>query len=328
MIGSQKIIKVNIDYMRWKVLITSAHTQSRFDQYRDLFAENNIDVDIINRPQFVPEADLLDIVEPYDAIVCSDDEITDAVLERAKNLKVISKWGVGLNSVDVESAKRRGVDVYNSPGAFSESCALMVFSYILHFSRNVAGLNQRVREGVWEHVSGSGLAGKTMGIIGMGNIGKALAKRAVAFDMKVCATDIKPIEPEVVKSFGLIVTDKEELLKQSDFVVLACDLNESSFHLMSTPEFSLMKETAILCNTARGPIVDEPALVKALQDKQIAGAGIDVYEVEPLPLDSPLRSMQNVILTPHDSFNIIEATNYVHDNTVNNLILGLKKRIT
>ncbi len=99
--------------MRFKVLISSSHTQSRIDDYRDLLAQNNIDFDTISRPQFVPEADLLDIVEPYDGIICSDDEITDAVLERAKNLKVISKWGVGLNSIDTESAKRRGIAVYN-----------------------------------------------------------------------------------------------------------------------------------------------------------------------------------------------------------------------
>lgn len=311
--------------MRWKVLISSAHTQSRIDDYRELLEKNNIDFDTISRPQFVPEADLLNIIEPYDAIVCSDDEITDAVLEKAKNLKVISKWGVGLNSIDTESAKRRGIAVYNSPGAFSESCALLVFSYILHFSRNVSRLNQRIHEGVWEHVSGKGLAGKTIGIIGMGNIGKAVAKRARAFDMHVYANDIKTIDSELVTSLGLTVSSKEDLLRESDYVVLACDLNPSSFHLMSTKEFLLMKKTAILCNTARGQVVDEPALVKALEDEEIEGAGLDVFEVEPLPKDSPLRQMSNVLLTPHDGYNTIEATNFVHDNTVNNLIEGLKK---
>ncbi len=201
----------------------------------------------------------------------------------------------------------------------------MIFSYILHFSRNVPRLNQRIREGVWEHVSGSALSGKVVGIVGMGNIGKAVAKRARAFDMRVYATDIKTIDPEVVSAFDLTVVTKEELLREADFVVLACDLNEQSFHLMSTPEFSLMKETAILCNTARGPVVDEPALVQALQEKKIRGAGIDVFEVEPLPSDSPLRTMDNVLLSPHDAYNTIEATNYVHDNTVRNLVEGLKK---
>jgi D-3-phosphoglycerate dehydrogenase len=243
--------------MRWKVLISSSHTQSRLDDYRELFEKNNIDFDVISRPQFVPEADLLAIVEPYDAIICSDDEITDAVLEKAKNLKVISKWGVGINSIDAESARRRGVTIYNSPGAFSESCALMVFSYLLHFSRNVSGLNQRIREGAWEHVSGRGLAGKAIGIIGMGNIGKAVAKRARAFDMHVYGYDVKTIDPDTVSSLELQMIDKDALLRQSDFVVLACDLNPDSFHLMSTEAFSLMKNTAILCNTARGPIVDE-----------------------------------------------------------------------
>ncbi len=314
--------------MRWKVLISSSHMQSRLEKYRALLDENNIDTDIITRPQFVPEADLLDIVEPYHAIVCSDDEITDRVLDRAKNLKLISKWGVGINSIDRESAKRRGIVVYNSPGAFSESCATMIFSFVLHFARGVMTQDQSVRSGEWKHVPGMSLAGKTIGIIGVGNIGKAVAKRAAAFEMKILGTDIKEIDPAFLSAHGVTMVNKDDLLRQSDFVVLAPDLNPTSFHLMSSSEFSLMKPTAFICNTARGPIIDEPALVEALQNRKIAGAGIDVYEIEPLPTDSPLRSMANVILTPHNAYNTAEAENYVHDNTIKNLIEGLKKLAT
>lgn len=311
--------------MRWKVLISSLHTQMRLDRYRDLLEENGIDFDTISRPQFVPEADLLDIIEPYDAIVCSDDEITDKVLERAKNLKVISKWGVGMNSIDVASAKRRGIEVYNSPGAFSESCATMVFSYILHFARAVVAQDKSIRDGEWKHESGMSLSGKTIGIIGVGDVGKAVAKRAVAFEMNVLGYDIKEVDPTFVSDYGLTMVRKEELLSQSDFVELAPDLNDTSFHLMSTAEFSLMKPTAFLLNTSRGPVVDESALIKALEEKQIAGAGLDVFEVEPLPQKSPLRQMTNVILTPHNAYNTAEAENHVHDNTIHNLVTGLKK---
>lgn len=311
--------------MRWKVLISSLHLQSRLDRYRDLLAENNIEADVITRPQFVPEADLFEVIEPYHAIVCSDDQLTDRVITKAKNLKIISKWGVGLDSIDLESAKRHGISVYNSPGAFSESCATMIFSFIFHFARRVADQDRSVRDGKWEHVPGFSLAGKSMGVIGLGNIGQALIKRAVAFELKVLGHDLKTIDPAFVSAYGLTMVDKEEVLRQSDFVVLAPDLNPSSFHLISTKELSLMKPSAFLFNTARGPIIDESALIKALKDKIIAGAGLDVFEIEPLPLDSPLRQMDNVLLTPHNAYNTVEAENYVHDNTVKNLIEGLKK---
>lgn len=311
--------------MPWKVLISSSHMQSRLDYYRDLLERNNIEVDIITRPQFVPEADLLDIVEPYHAIVCSDDEITDRVLERAKNLKVISKWGVGINSIDLESAKRRGITVYNTPGAFAESCAAMIFAYLLHFTRGMAYQDKAIRDGEWKHERGMSLAGKTIGIIGLGDNGKAIAKRAAAFEMNILGNDIKKIDPIFVSANGLVMTSKEDLLRKSDFVVLEPDLNPSSFHLMSSAEFSLMKPTAFVLNTARGPVIDEPALIEALQNKKIAGAGLDVFEVEPLPADSPLRSMSNVILTPHNAYNTIEAEQHVHDNTIKNLIDGLAK---
>src|SRR3989344_8059087 len=143
--------------MKWKVLISSAHMQSRLSDYIDVLEANNIKIDTITRPQFVAEKDLLEVIEPYHAIVCSDDEITDKVLERAKNLKVISKWAVGMDSIDLESAKRRGIAVYNSPGAFSESCALMVFSYLLHFASHALDQDLSIRNGEWKHEPGFAL---------------------------------------------------------------------------------------------------------------------------------------------------------------------------
>lgn len=311
--------------MRFKVLISSSHLQSRLGRYRDLLQKSNIDFDTISRPQFVPEADLLDIVEPYHAIVCSDDQITSRVLERAKNLKVICKWGVGMDSIDLIEARRRGIAVYNSPGAFSESCALMVFAYILHFSRGAIYQDQSIRRGEWRHTPGFSLEGKTLGVFGIGNIGRAVIKRAFGFGLKLLGNDIKEVDSVFVSTYGLELVDKKDLLQRSDFVVLAVDLNPQSFHLIGQPELALMKPTAFLFNTARGPVIDEPALVSALVNNRIAGAGLDVFEVEPLPAGSPLRSMDNVILTPHNSYNTKEAEDYVHDNTVKNLIEGLSK---
>ena len=313
--------------MKWKVLVSNVHIQPHLDTYRDLFKHNNIEFDVVTPVQFVSEAELLEIIGPYHAIVCGDDEVTDKVLERAKNLKVISKWGVGIDSIDLESAKRHGVAVYNSPGAFSESCALMVFSFLMHFSRGANKLDQAIRSGEWRHQSGFTLSGKTMGIIGIGNVGRAVAKCAKAFDLQVLGNDIKEIDLKVVSLLGIKMVEKNEIFRNSDFLVLATDLNPTSKHLLSTKELSLMKPTSFVFNISRGSVIDESALISTLKENRIAGAGLDVFEVEPLPQDSPLRAMENVILTPHNAYNTIEAKNYVHDNTVKNLIDGLNKAV-
>ena len=254
----------------------------------------------------------------YDGVLSLLTDLVDSkVFDAAPSVKIFANYAVGFNNIDSAEAKKRGIVVTNTPGGLTESVAEHTFALILSAARNIPYAHASLTAGKWERSKfiGSELHGKSLGLAGFGRIGKEVGKRALAFEMKVLGHDIRDV--------GFPLVSKEELLRQSDFVVLASDLNQVSTHLISTAEFSLMKPSAFLFNTARGPIVDEAALVQALEHKIIAGAGLDVFEVEPLPADSPLRQMTNVVLTPHNAYNTVEAENYVHDNTMNNLVKGL-----
>jgi len=263
------------------------------------------------------ELELLSLVGDIDAILCGDDRITRKVIESAPKLKVISKWGTGIDSIDQEAAKEHGIPVRNTLNAFSVPVADSVLGYILCFARDIINLDRKMREGIWMKKLTITLSECTLGIIGLGNVGNQVLKRAQAFGMKVIANDIKDM------AFDIMVP-LDKLLKEADFVSVNCDLNPTSLHLINETTLAMMKPTAYLINAARGPIVDEKALINALQKGAIAGAALDVYEEEPLPLNSPLRKMENVILSPHNTNGSPRAWEYVHENTVNNLIEVLK----
>jgi len=161
-------------------------------------------------------------------------------------------------------------------------------------------------------------------VIGVGNVGKAVLRRARAFGTRLLGNDIRPIEPDFLVEQGVEMVSLKELMAQADFISVNCDLNPTSFHLINDHTLANTKPGAVLINTARGPIVDEPALARALQDGRLAGAGLDVFEVEPLPLDSPLRAMNQVMLAPHNSNSSPAAWERVHWNTIRNLLLGLE----
>jgi D-3-phosphoglycerate dehydrogenase len=186
-------------------------------------------------------------------------------------------------------------------------------------------MDRDIRSGVWAKRQGVSLQECTLGVIGVGNVGKALVRRAIAFGMRVLGNDLVDMPPEFLAETDIEMVGKEDLLQEAEYVSLNCTLNPTSFHLMGNQEFALMKPTAFVINTARGPIIDEPALARALQGKQIAGAALDVFEVEPLPENSPFRQMDNVLLAPHNSNTSPQAWERVHRNTIRNLMEGLKK---
>jgi D-3-phosphoglycerate dehydrogenase len=197
---------------------------------------------------------------------------------------------------------------------------------MLNFIRRLHWMDQAVKRGEWAKTPGRSLSECTLGVIGVGNVGKAVLRRARAFGMQLLGNDILPIAalvPDFLLENGVEITSLEDLLQRSDFVSLHVDLNPTSFHLMNEHTLALMKSTAVLINTSRGPAVDEQALVRALQQGQIAGAALDVFEVEPLPADSPLRAMDNVMLAAHNSNSSPAAWERVHRNTLRNLLEGL-----
>ncbi|RLE00939.1 MAG: dihydrofolate reductase [Bacteroidetes bacterium] len=294
------------------------------DRFRLIFENFGLELLIAKVEERLEEAELLEYAGKYDGVICGDDRYTRRVIEASiPRLKVISKWGTGVDSIDKEACDEFDVMLGNTPNAFTEPVADSVFGYMLTFARQHPRMDREMKKGVWKKIPGKALKECTLGIIGIGNIGSALVKRAQPFGIKVLGTDIREIDPEFVKTNKLEMVDIDELLSRSDFVSVNCDLNPTSRHLIDEKAFSLMKPEAVLINTARGPIVEEEALVTALAGGQIAGAAMDVYEYEPLPDDSQLREFSQVLLAPHNANSSPQAWEKVHWNTIKNLLDGL-----
>ena len=184
-------------------------------------------------------------------------------------------------------------------------------------------MDDELKSGGWDKRPGKTLKESTLGVIGVGRIGRAVLRRAAAFEMRALGNDIKEVPADVVSALGVEMLPLGNLLEQSDFVSLNCDLNATSLHLMNAESLAMMRPGSVLINTSRGPVVHEQALVDALQAGKISGAGLDVFEEEPLPLDSPLRKMDNVLLAPHNANSSPEAWSRVHRSTIDNLFDSL-----
>jgi D-3-phosphoglycerate dehydrogenase len=299
--------------------------QPVIERFRPLFEENGVELFVPPVSERFEEEELMQWIGGIDGVICGDDRFTERVLRAAPRLKVISKWGTGIDSIDREACAKLGIAVRNTPDAFSAPVADSVLGYILAFARNLHSLDSEMKRGSWRKVPGRALRECTLGVIGVGNVGKAVVRRAVAFGMTVLGNDPLEVSPEFVAQTGIEMVTKEALLLSSDFVSLNCDLNASSYHLISDRELELMKPDSVLINTARGPVVDEQALVAALERGHLGGAGLDVFEVEPLPLESPLRKLSNVMLAPHNANSSPEAWERVHEATSRNLLEELKR---
>lgn len=294
------------------------------DRFKPVFAKYGVDLIVPEVEERMEEADLLKYAGQFDGAVCGDDRYTARVLEACSpRLKVISKWGTGVDSIDAESCSRLNIILSRTPNAFTTPVADTVLGYMLAFARRGPWMDREMKSGKWEKIPGKTLSECTLGIIGIGNIGKAVTRRAKAFGMKVLGTDIVDIDHVFVSESGVEMTNLEYLLSNSDFVSVNCDLNPTSHHLINANTLSKMKPSAVLINTARGPIVEETALVAALRSGQVGGAALDVFEFEPLPKDSPLLKMDNVMLAPHNSNSSPTAWERIHWNTIKNLLEGL-----
>ncbi len=259
--------------------------------------------------EYPNEERLIELAKDVEAIIVrSKPKVTRRVIEAAPKLRVIGRAGVGLDNIDLDAAKERGIKVVNSPAASSRSVAELVFGLLFAVARKIAFADRKMREGIWakKQCMGTELEGKTIGIVGFGRIGYNVAKIANAFGMRVLLYDPYPNE-ERAKEIGGTFTSLEDLLKESDVVTLHVPLIDATYHLINEERLKLMKSTAILINAARGAVVDNKALVKALQEGWIAGAGLDVFEEEPLPKDHPLTRLDNVVLTPHIGASTEEA---------------------
>lgn len=309
---------------RWRVLVSAPSFQSALDRYRSMLAARGVELIVPAVDERLDEAELLTLVGDIDGALCGDDRFTEKVLDAAPRLKVIAKWGTGIDSIDQEACRRRGVKVRNTPDAFTHPVADTVLGYVLCFARCLVEMNRGLHGGLWTKLPSRALRETTLGVIGVGNIGKAVIRRALGFGMRVVGNDIVAMPPEFLAETGILMVERGELLRTSDFVSINCDLNPTSYHLVDENGLALMQRHAVVINTARGSIVDEDALVAALQSGRIAGAALDVFEIEPLPLASPLRGMENVMLAPHNANNSAAAWEAVHESTVKALLAVLE----
>lgn len=311
------------------VLLSAPYMIPFVERFRPVFSYYGIDLIVPDVHERMEEEELLPFAGQVDGAVCGDDRYSARVLERfaspdvPKRLKVISKWGTGIDSIDRQAAAGLGVQVRNTPNAFTLPVADTVMGYTLAFARRQPWMDRQVKDGIWDKIPGRSLSECTLGVIGVGNIGKAVLRRARVFGMKLLGNDIVAIAPDFILENGVEMTTLEDLMHRADFVSVNCDLNPTSYHIINTRSLGWCQPHAVIINTARGPLVDEPALVAALQNGQIAGAALDVFEKEPLPLDSPLRGMDNVMLAPHNANSSPSAWERVHWNTIRNLIDGL-----
>jgi len=310
--------------MKYTILLTAPYMLPFLDRFKPVLENYGFELIVPDVQERMEEDDLLRYAGQFDGAICGDDRYTARVLEACSpRLKVISKWGTGVDSIDASACSRFNVILARTPNAFTTPVADTVLGYILAFARRGPWMNAAMKRGEWKKIPGRTLSECTLGIIGIGNIGKAVTRRAKAFGMKVLGTDIIEVDHVFIGETGIEMTNLEYLLSNSDFVTVNCDLNPTSRHLINSETLAKMKPTTILINTARGPIVDENALVAVLSSGQIGGAALDVFEFEPLPKDSPLLKMDNVMLAPHNSNSSPTAWERIHWNTIKNLVEGL-----
>lgn len=305
-----------------KVLLTSTSFQDTPGYHHELLASQNYEIDTLRGP--VTEEVLLPIIDQYDAVICGDDEYTEKVLEKGKNgkLKFISKYGVGLDKIDLEAAKKLGLPVTNCPGVNQVSVAEHVLALLFTFEKNVHLQYQTTKSGSWKRYTGHEIEGRTIGIIGLGAIGKELAKKSNALGMKVLAFDLFKNEEFLSQNpYIEFLSDLDGIFAQADII---------SMHVPHTPqtEFLINKEVVqnklkkqpILINTSRGMLVDTDAVIEGLKSGNIRGYLADVLAIEPISEDEKLKGVDNVIITPHVGSRTYESVVKQGTMAVQNLI--------
>jgi glyoxylate reductase len=273
-----------------------------------------------------PKKTIIEKAKDVDALATLlSDKIDAEVFDAAPKLKMIAQLAVGFDNVDVQEATKRGIYVSNTPEVLTDTTADFAWTLLMALARRVVEADKYVRMGKWEvgwhpaMLQGRDVYGATMGIVGAGRIGYAVAKRATGFSMKILFYDVIP-RPEMEKDFGAKKVDLDELLKQSDFVSVHVPLMKETHHLINAEKLRLMKKTAYLINNSRGPVVDEKALYEALNEGRIAGAGLDVFEQEPTSLANPLLKLDNVVVAPHISSASYETRSKMAEMVADNLI--------
>ncbi|MDR2457319.1 MAG: phosphoglycerate dehydrogenase [Clostridiales Family XIII bacterium] len=305
-----------------KILITPRSFAKNDDSSIKLLEKNGLTPVLNPRGQIMSEDEMIEIIKDCEGVIIGIDPLTKRVLENAKILKAVAKYGVGTDNIDLIYLKKNGIKMSITRGANSEAVADYAFSLMLALARKVILIDKKAKEGNWGKITTHDVARKTLGLIGLGDIGKNMAKRAQGFDMKIIATDLfwdekyaeeNNIEKKVI----------DELMCEADFISLHIPLSPDTKNLINQRRINLMKSSAFIVNTARGGLIDENALLIALKSKKIAGAGIDAFSVEP-PEDKRWFLFDNIIIGSHAAASTIGAANNMSMMAAKNIINDLK----
>ncbi len=300
---------------KFKIAISAPYMHQEKEKVEGYLQKYQWDVHWIPVSERLEEKDLIKFIDQFDGLICGDDRLTAKVYEHAKKLKVVVKWGTGIDSINKEEAEKRNIKICRTPDAFTIPVAESTIALMLNFARNIDVNNNIMKSGQWLKPQGHTLSESTIGLIGFGNIGQAVAKRLNPFSCKILAYDIVDKKKEANK-LRVEFTSLDEILKKSNYISLHADLNASSLHLINKKTISKMLMFPYLINTARGPLIQENDLIWALQNKIIKGAGLDVFENEPLSSDSALRKMTEVVLSSHNTNSSSYYWDYVHQNSL------------
>ncbi len=307
-----------------RVLITRVVPQEGIDLVRE-----QCDVDLWEEDRPIPRELLLQKVRDIDGLYSLlTERVDDELLDAAPRLRVVSNMAVGYDNIDVPACTRRGIPIGHTPGVLTETTADLAFALILAAARRLSEAERFVRAGKWTTWSpmlflGPDVFGATLGIVGMGRIGVAVARRALAFGMRVLHYDTLP-HPELEVMSGLRAVSLDTLLTESDFISVHVPLTDTTRKMFSTEQFKRMKRTAVLVNTARGPIIDQAALNQALRDGEIGYAALDVTDPEPIRLDDPLLTLDNCLIVPHIGSASVATRTHMATMAAENLLAGLR----
>lgn len=314
--------------MKLRVMISCPNMIDTLGASRDELDALGVDWDIPTFQQQMLEEDLLPVIGQYDGIIAGDDQLTRKVLEAAGRLRIISKWGVGTDNVDHDAAREFGIRVTNTPGVFGHEVADVAIGYLVLLHRQLHVIDREVRAGNWHRITGRSIAGRTMVVVGLGSIGYQIVRRGGVMGMRVIGVDPSPAARQEAEAAGAATAAAlGEVIGAADVLCLACPLTPETQHLVDTAMLASAPAGLMIINVSRGPLLDEDALADALGSGHVASAALDVFEVEPLGGDSPLRGMNQVVLGSHNASNTRDAAIRVNSIAIRNLAEGLGMQV-
>lgn len=310
--------KKKISNFKYKILITWQSIIKKINNYEKILTKHNISYECRSSKQYFSSAHLKKFIHKYDGVICGDDEFNSDVLSKAKKLKVISKWGTGIDSIDCIEAKKRNIKVFNVKDAFTDEVATYALSILLYLTRGLGKLNI-INTKKWTKYSGESLLDKNAGIVGHGRIGIKIEKYLKALGCNVFINDIKKSKRNKINyvSFNTI-------LKKCDYIFFAVNLNKTSRKMLSFKHEKFLKKKPIIINISRGPVLDEKFIVFCLKKKLLKNVGLDVFEKEPINKKNMLLKFDGNFFSAHNAYNTIESVDRTNKKVIRNLIEGLK----